>query len=45
MLFPIPINISAWVIAGVLLTLDFMSWNTAAFGGVSAAYLMVNSVL
>ena len=42
MLFPIPVNIPAWGIAALLLTLDFLSFNSAGFGGVSAAYLMVN---
>jgi len=40
MLFPIPVNIPAWAIAILLLGLDFLSFNTAAFGGVSAAWLM-----
>ena len=42
MLFPIPVNIPAWAIAGLLLGLDFLSFNTAGFGGVSASYLMIN---
>ena len=45
MLFPIPVNIPAWAIAALLLTLDFLSFNTAAFGGVSASYIMVNHFL
>jgi len=42
MLFPLPVNIPAWAIASLLLFLDFLSFNTAGFGGVSAAYLMTN---
>lgn len=42
MLFPLPINIPAWAIAALLLTMDFFTFNSAAFGGVSASYLMVN---
>ena len=42
MLFPIPINIPAWGIAIFLLGMDFLSFNVAGFGGVSASYLMVN---
>ena len=45
MLFPIPINIPAWAIAALLLGLDFFTFNTAAFGGVSAAYMMVNNFM
>ena len=45
MLFPIPVNIPAWAIAALLLTLDFLSFNTAAFGGVSASYIMINHFL
>lgn len=41
-LLPLPIQIPAWAIAAVILGLDFLSFNTAAFGGVTAAYLMVN---
>ena len=41
MLFPIPVNIQAWMIGALLLGLDFMSMNTAGFGGTSAAYLMM----
>jgi len=42
MLFPIPISIPAWGIACFLLGMDFLTMNVAAFGGVSASYLMVN---
>ena len=42
MLFPIPINIPAWAVAALILGLDFLTFNTAAFGGISASYLMVN---
>ena len=41
-LFPFPISIPAWAIAALLLGLDFLSMNTAAFGGISASYLMLN---
>ena len=41
-MIPIPISIPAWAIAALLLGLDFLSFNVAAFGGVSAAYLMIN---
>jgi len=41
-LLPLPIQIPAWAIAAVLLGLDFLSFNVAAFGGVSASYIMVN---
>lgn len=42
MLFPIPVNIPAWAIGGLLLALDFFTFNSAAFGGVSSAYMMLN---
>ena len=42
MLFPLPVQIPAWAIAALLLTLDFVSFNTPGFGGVSASWLMVN---
>ena len=42
MMFPIPINIPAWGIALVLLGMDFLTFNVAGFGGVSASYLMIN---
>ena len=41
-LLPLPIQIPAWGIAGVLLLIDFLTFNVPAFGGVSAAYLMLN---
>ena len=44
MLFPLPINIPAWAIACLLLGLDLMSFNTAGFGGVAAAYAMVHII-
>jgi len=44
-MLPLPIQIPAWAIAAVLLGLDFLSFNVAAFGGVSASYLMVNYFL
>jgi len=42
MLFPIPISIPAWSVALVLLVMDFFTFNVAGFGGVSAAYIMLN---
>ena len=42
MLFPLPIQIPAWAIGGLLLVLDLMSLNTPGFGGVAAAYAMCN---
>ena len=44
-LIPLPIQIPAWGIAAVLLGLDFLSANVAAFGGVSASYIMLNYFL
>jgi hypothetical protein len=44
MLFPLPINIPAWAIASLLLFLDFYTFNTAAFGGTSAAYMMTRMI-
>ena len=41
MLFPIPVNIQAWVIGAFILAMDLLSMNTAGFGGTSAAYLMM----
>lgn len=41
-LIPLPIPIPAWFIAVFLLGIDFLSFNTAGFGGVTAAYLMLN---
>jgi len=41
-MIPLPIQIPAWGIAAVLLGIDFLSFNVAGFGGVSASYLMVN---
>ena len=42
MLFPIPINIPAWAVAVFILGMDFLTMNVAGFGGVSAAYAMLN---
>lgn len=42
MLFPIPISIPAWTVALVLLAMDFLTFNVAGFGGVTAAYMMLN---
>jgi hypothetical protein len=44
-LLPLPIQIPAWGIAAVLLGLDFLSFNVAGFGGVTASYLMINYFL
>ena len=41
-MIPFPVQIPAWVLAGILLGLDFLSFNVAAFGGVSASYLLIN---
>ena len=43
-MLPFPISIPAWVIAAVLLGLDFMTLNTASFGGISASYLMMHYI-
>jgi len=45
MLFPIPIQIPAYVVALVILGLDFLQFNVAGFGGVSASYLMVKYLM
>lgn len=42
MLFPIPVQIPAWGIALFLLGMDLITFNVASFGGVSAAYMMIN---
>lgn len=42
MLFPIPVNLPAWGVGGFLLFMDFITFNVAAFGGVSASYAMIN---
>jgi hypothetical protein len=44
-MLPLPIQVPAWGIAGPLLALDFFQFNVAAFGGVTASYLMVNYFL
>ena len=41
-LFPIPIDVPAWGMAAFLLFIDFWQNDFSAFGGVSAAYMMVN---
>lgn len=41
-LFPIPIQVPAWGIAAFLLGMDFLSFNVAGFGGVSASYMLLN---
>mmetsp|Transcript_14833 Transcript_14833/g.17166 ORF Transcript_14833/g.17166 Transcript_14833/m.17166 type:complete len:106 (-) Transcript_14833:196-513(-) len=43
-LLPFPISIPAWAIAALLLGLDFISMNTASFGGISASYLMLHYI-
>lgn len=43
-LIPFPIAIPAWAIAAVILALDFLSLNTASFGGITASYLMLNYI-
>ena len=45
MLFPIPVQIPAWAVALLLLGIDFLHFNVAAFGGVSGAYAMVNYLI
>jgi len=44
MLFPLPIQIPAYAVAGVILLLNFVTQNTAGFGGIGAAYLMTNVI-
>ena len=41
-LFPIPIDVPAYAMAGFLLLIDFWQNDFSAFGGVTAAYMMVN---
>lgn len=41
-LLPLPISIPAWSIAAIILVIDFLSFNVAGFGGVSASYLLLN---
>ena len=43
-LIPFPISIPAWAIAALLLGLDFLSLNTASFGGITASYLMLHYI-
>jgi len=42
MLFPLPVNLPAWGVGAFILMVDFLSFNTAGFGGVTASWLMVN---
>ena len=44
-LIPIPIQVPAWAIAALLLGLDLMHMNVAGFGGVAAAYAIVNAMI
>jgi hypothetical protein len=44
-LFPLPIQIPAWGIAAVLLAVDLIGFNVAAFGGTSASWVMLNYFL
>ena len=41
-LFPIPIRFPAYALAAFFLGVDLWNSNTAAFGGVGSAYLMIN---
>lgn len=40
--WPIPFAVPAWAIGAILLSLDLLHMNMAGFGGVSAAYALVN---
>ena len=44
-LIPIPIQIPAWAIAGLLLGTDLYHMNVAGFGGVAASYALVNAMI
>ena len=44
-LIPLPITVPAWGIAIVLLGLDLFQMNVAGFGGVTAAYVLVNGII
>ena len=44
-MIPIPIQVPAWAIAGLLLGLDLLHMNVAGFGGVAAAYALVNALI
>ncbi len=44
-LIPIPIQVPAWAIAGLLLGMDLMYMNVAGFGGVAASYALVNALI
>ena len=44
-LIPIPIQVPAWAIAGLLLGMDLLYMNVAGFGGVAAAYALVNAMI
>ena len=42
MLFPLPVGIPAWAIGALLVTLDVITMNSPAFGGLGASWLMLN---
>ena len=44
-LIPIPIQVPAWAIAGLLLGMDLLHMNVAGFGGVAAAYALINTLI
>ena len=44
MLFPIPVAIPAWVLGSIVLLIDFLTVNSAGYGGSAAAYYMLNYV-
>lgn len=44
-MIPIPIQVPAWAIAGLLLGLDLLHMNVAGFGGVAAAYALVGGMI
>ena len=44
MLFPIPVAIPAWVLGSIVLLIDFLTVNSAGYGGSAAAYYMMNYV-
>jgi len=44
-LIPIPIQVPAWAIAGLLLGMDLLHMNVAGFGGVASAYAIVNTII
>lgn len=44
-LIPIPIQVPAWGIAALLLGMDLLYMNVAGFGGVAAAYTLINGII